>query len=168
MFPSLICQQNHFKSLNSFSKDSSFPRFFLTFSFSSTKFTNWPDILRCWCLIQIDLINLQAWESIRLCFEIFWWSENRNAYDCGPMLVTVFDCSHSSVTSICVSGLLVDQLPLCQRFIWKIHRWGMTQSIQNFFWFLGWFVGTSCRGVSNSKTSKLSVNNQQLLIETVL
>ena len=56
----------------------------------------------------------------------------------------------------------IHQLPLYPRCVWKIHWRGMTQSIWNFFWRQGWFVGTNYLGVTNSRTRKLSVNNYLL------
>ena len=54
---------------------------------------------------------------------------------------------------------LVYRSPLCPHCVWKIHRLGMTQSIWN-FWSVGWFVGTSCQSIGNSKTRR----TQQLTI----
>ena len=45
------------------------------------------------------------------------------------MLVMVLNYGLSSVTTTCVSGLLVYWLSLCPCCVWKIHRWWMTQDI---------------------------------------
>ena len=74
-------------------------------------------------------------------------------YIYGPILVTVLDCVLSSVTITCIFSKLVYQLPLCSCCIWKIHVWGMTQSIQN-FWQMVLFIGTNFQAVANSKKRK--------------
>ena len=78
---------------------------------------------------------------------------------CVPMLVMLLDGCRSSVTTKCVSVLLVYQPSQCPCCVWKIHGWGTTQSIQNFFGRWGWFSGTNCLGVGKLKKKKLSVIN---------
>ena len=79
------------------------------------------------------------------------------------LLVTVLDCILSSVTTICVSGLLVYQLPLWPSCVWKIHRWGMT--IYPELLLVGvarWNKLLVCYQFKNKKNSPLTINNYLL------
>ena len=51
---------------------------------------------------------------------------------------------------------------LCPRWVWKFHRKGMTQFIQNFFCRLGWSVGIKlpqCWQLKDKKNSQSTMNN---------
>ena len=64
-----------------------------------------------------------------------------NGAKCGTIVVTVlFLRSYPGNVVKCVSREFIN--PLCPRWVWKIHRGGMTQFIQNFFQRLGWFAQT--------------------------
>ena len=79
-----------------------------------------------------------------------------------PMLVTLLDCSLSSVTAICIFAYLVYQLTLYPRCVEKILRMGI--KIYTELRTVG-VVGWNKMPVGTQRQEKLSVNDNQLFID---